>query len=110
MNIDETALILADKALKNNFDPEAYIVKYIAEIKLASKANEVDYVPGSNIDEGIQQLLKLFVTYYNNKSVETLNPLLLTLRQILSELYHTCNSDNERALMQEFITMSQNIL
>lgn len=46
----------------------------------------------------------------NNKSVETLNPLLLTLRQILSELYNTCNSDNERALMAEFIVLSQSII
>lgn len=110
MSLDETALALANKALKTTFDPEAYIVKYIAEIKLSSSAKEVDYVPGSTIDEGIQLLLKRFVTYYNNKSVETLNPLLLTLRQILSELYNTCNSDNERALMAEFIVLSQSII
>ena len=110
MSLDETALALANKALRTTFDPEAYIVKYIAEIKLSSSANEVDYVPESSVDECIQQLLKLFVTYYNNKSVETLNPLLLTLRQILSELYNTCNSDNEKSLMQEFIVLSQNII
>ena len=108
MTQDELALELANKALNSGFDPEAYIVKYIAEKKL--KENPVDLIPDSSIDEGIQLLLDLFVSYYNNKSVDTLEPFLLILRQVISELYHTCPTQDERDEIRNFIILSQNIM
>lgn len=69
-----------------------------------------DYVEGSNIDECIQLMLNLFVTYYNSKSVETLQPLLITLNQIISELYHTCPTIEEQTLIKKFILTLQKIV
>ena len=107
MSQDEMALELANRALNSSFDPEAYIVKYIAEKKLKEQP---DLVPDSSIDEGIQLLLDLFVSYYNNKSVDTLEPFLLVLRQVISELYNTCNTDEERDTIRNFIILSQSIM
>ena len=109
MTQDELALELANKALNTSFDPEAYIVKFIAEERI--KENKAkDIIPDSSVDEGIQLLLDLFVSYYNNKSVDTLEPFLLMLRQIISELYNTCNTDEERDTIRRFIVLSQGIM
>ena len=88
MSTDELALDLARRALSNHFDPEAYIVKHIAEKRLGIVE---DIVPGSDIDEFIQRLLNLFVIYSKDRTADNLDKLLTTLRQIISELY---NSDH----------------
>ena len=109
MTQDELALQLANKALNNSFDPEAYIVKFIAEERL--KENKAkDIIPDSSVDEGIQLLLDLFVTYFNNKSVDTLEPFLLVLRQVISEIYNTCPTTEERDEVRNFIILSQSIM
>jgi len=92
MSNDEIALQLAQKALKKGFDPEAYIVQHIAEQRI-QKEKEQDLVPDSNIDECIQLMLKLFVSYFNTPSIENMNKYLLIQKQVLSELYHTANDD-----------------
>lgn len=91
---------LAENTLQRGFDVEAFIV--LCEISKLGNL-EVDEVPDSSIDECIEELLNLFITYYNDKSVQTLKPLLETLRQILSELYHTCDTIEERNETREFI-------
>lgn len=92
---------LAENTLQRGFDVEAFLV-LCAISKLDNL--EVDEVPASNIDECIEELLKLFVTYYNNKSVQTLKPLLETLQQILCELYHTCDTSEEKVYIKQFIS------
>lgn len=63
-----------------------------------------DIVPDSNIDECIETLSSLFLTYYNSATVETLRPLLSTLQQILSELYHSCTTMDEQVEIKNFIS------
>ena len=109
MTLDEKALQLADRALTNGFDPEAYLVKYVAEIRLNQSEN-TDLVEGSNVDEFIQTMLQLFVTYYNSKTVEALTNLLLVLRQVISELYHDCETQQEKDEIKKFIEVSQSII
>ena len=103
MTQDELALQLAEKALDNNFDPEAYIVKYIAEKKLRP-------IPQSN-DEIVANdtLSDLITSYYNNKSVETLKPLLAGFKQLFSEMYHTTTDKIEIEEMKVFILNLQEI-
>lgn len=100
-NIDNLALELANKSLEHNFDPEAYIVKYIAEKNLAR--NPENIVPESNIDECIQIMLKLFVVYYNNRTINNLQNLLTTMEQVIIELYNTCETDAERTAIIQSI-------
>lgn len=99
---------LAENQLKKGFDVEAFLI-LCATSKMNTGINE-DLVPESNIDESIDYLLKLFVTYYNNKNVETLKPLLTTIKQILSELYHTCNTNEEKELFKQIVPTMLNIL
>lgn len=108
MTQDELALQLADKALSRGFDPEAYLVKYVAEQRL-KQPNE-DLVEESNIDEGIQTMLQLFITYYNSKTIEDLKQLLLVLRQIISELYHDCSQQEQKNEIKHFLELAQNII
>lgn len=92
---------LAENTLQRGFDVEAFLV--LCELSKLDNL-EVDEVPESNIDECIEELMKLFVTYYNNKSVQTLKPLIETLQQILCELYHTCETQGERNELKQFIS------
>ena len=106
MSTDELALTLANKALASHFDAEAYIVKYIAEKKLRI---DKDLVPSSNVDEFIQRLLNLFVIYSEDRTSENLNRLLLMLRQVISELYHTSETKEERNLIKQAIIKAPEI-
>ena len=99
---------LAENQLKKGFDVEAFLI-LCATSKMYTGIDE-DLVPESNIDESISYLLKLFVTYYNNKNVDTLKPLLISMKQILSELYHTCNTNAERELFKQLVPTMSNIL
>ena len=49
-------------------------------------------------------------TTYNNKSVDALNTFLNTLRQILSEMYHTCDTKEERISFKQFIISTNKIV
>lgn len=106
MTMDELALQLANRALTNGFDPEGYIVKYIAETKL-EKSRPKDDVPESRIDENIKLLLDLFISYYDTKSVQTLEHVMLILRQIVTELYHAAETRQEKEVIKEFVTKVQ---
>lgn len=106
-NIDNLALNLANKSLENHFDAEAYIVKYVAELKLAKNPENV--VPESNVDECIQIMLKLFVVYFNDKTVDNLNNLIIMLEQVVTELYNTCSTDAERTIIIQSIDKMRNL-
>ena len=105
MTQDELALNLADKALQTNFDPEAYIVKYIAEKRLNPNSTS-EIVEQDTTTKVISNLL---TSYYNNKSIETLKPLLAIMGQLLSELYHSTENKIEIEEMKVFIYNLQNI-
>ena len=68
-----------------------------------------DSVPESNIDEGIQNLLNCFIDYYTNRNEDTLKTMLDNLKQIISELYHTCISEDEIGEFKNFIVSLNNI-
>lgn len=109
MTQDELALELANKALSKGFDPEAYIVKHIAEQRVSNK-KQYDLVPDSNIDECIKLMLDLFVSYHKYQTVENLTEFLTVQKQVLSELYHSCNDERCKETMKTFFTSMQNII
>lgn len=90
---------LAENALNKGFDVEAFLVlSAIQDLDVHE-----DLVPSSNVDEGFQHILELFVSYMRNRDTLTYKTLLNTLRQILSELYHTTDSQEQKALFKEFV-------
>lgn len=60
-------------------------------------------IPETNIDECIQIMLKLFVLYYNDRTVDNLNNLLSVLEQVITELYNTCTTNAERTAIIQSI-------
>lgn len=97
---------LAENALSKGFDVEAFLV--LAEIQKL-EVPVMDVVPESTVDEGLQGLLQLFVQYMQNRTSESYSQLLLSLQQILSELYHTTNSTEQKQLFKTFVTKLQQI-
>ena len=97
---------LAENQLSRGFDVEAFLV--LCAISNMPTVSE-DFVPESNIDEGIQHLLNCFVDYYTNRNEDTLKTMLDNLKQIISELYHTCISESEIEEFKTFIESLNNI-
>lgn len=101
---------LAEKSLEKGFDVEAFLVLCeINKIQQATESKDEDLVPDSCVDECINTMLNLFVSYYNNKSVKTISPLLQCMRQIFSELYYSCETEDERIVFREFFEGCQYI-
>lgn len=99
---------LAENQLKKGFDVDAFLI--LCATSNMSTGEDIDLVPESNIDEGISYLLKLFVNYHNNSTVDNLGELLKSMRQILSELYHSCKTQDEKDLFKQFIPCLNEIL
>ena len=68
----------------------------------------IDLVPESNVDETITDIQGLFVSYMRNRTKENLEILLSTIRKMLSELYVTCDSD-ENEIFKNHLETLQNI-
>ena len=97
---------LAENQLSRGFDVEAFLV--LCAISNMPSISE-DFVPESNIDEGIQHLLNCFIDYYTNRNKDTLKKMLDNLKQIISELYNTCISESELEEFKTFIESLNNI-
>lgn len=97
---------LAENQLSRGFDVEAFLV--LCAISNMPTVSE-DFVPESNIDEGIQHLLNCFIDYYTNRNKDTLKIMLDNLKQIISELYHTCISESEIEEFKTFIESLNNV-
>ena len=81
---------LAENELKKHFDVDAFLI-----LALVDKMN-IDLVPESNVDETITDIQGLFVNYMKNRSIGNLEALMSTIRKMLSELYHTCSTEEKK--------------
>lgn len=93
---------LAENELKKHFDVDAFLI-----LALVDKMN-IDLVPESNVDETITDIQGLFVSYMKNRTKESLELLLSTIRKMLSELYMTCDSE-EKEIFKKHLETLQNI-
>jgi hypothetical protein len=93
---------LAENELKRHFDVDAFLI-----LALVDKMN-IDLVPESNVDETIIDIQSLFVSYMRNRTKDSLEILLSTIRKMLSELYMTCNLD-EKEIFKKHLETLQNI-
>ena len=93
---------LAENELKKHFDVDAFLI-----LALVDKMN-IDLVPESDVDETIIDIQSLFVSYMRNRTKDSLEILLSTIRKMLSELYVTCNSD-EKEIFKKHLETLQNI-
>lgn len=91
---------LAINALSKGFDADAFIILTLLEKEKAGQ----DLIPESNVDEQINDINGLFLEYYNNRCSNSLQCLLSKLRSLLSELYHTLETSQERELYCTFLS------
>lgn len=97
---------LAERALEKGFDVEAFLV--LAEIQKLQPSE--DLVEESGVDEDINDISKLFVKYFYNRSIQNLESLLISIRQMLSELYHTVETEEERELFRSHLSNLSDII
>ena len=94
MTIHEQYHQLAENSLKKGrVDVEAYLVKVLSEMVMEKEA---DKVPESQIDEKIDTMQDMFVLYMQDKSFPRLLDFLKQSKQILSEVYHDCETKEKR--------------
>lgn len=64
---------------------------------------EQDLLPDSNIDEKIDELQTYAIRYVMERDILQLNYFLTNISQIISELYHTSDTEQERKEFKSFI-------
>lgn len=64
----------------------------------------------TSIDENLENLQSLIVKYMIDRDVISLNILLTKIGEVISELYHTCDTEEERTEFKEFIKSVESIL
>jgi hypothetical protein len=94
---------LAENELKRHFDADAFII-----LALIDKMN-IDLVPESNVDETITDIQGLFINYMHNRSIGNLEALMSTIRKMLSELYHTCTTE-EKEVFAKYLSNLEDIV
>lgn len=94
---------LAENELKKHFDVDAFII-----LALVDKMN-IDLVPDSNVDEVITDIQDLFINYMKNRSITNLEALMSTIRKMLSELYHTCSTE-EKEIFTKYLSNLEDIV
>ena len=94
---------LAENELKKHFDADAFII-----LALIDKMN-IDLVPESNVDETITDIQGLFINYIHNRSISNLEALMSTIRKMLSELYHTCTTE-EKEVFAKYLSNLEDIV
>lgn len=91
---------LAENQLKKGFDVEAFLIL----MALEGNVKNIDLIPESHIDETLTDITGLLVKYFNNKTIKNLDILLSTVRQMMSELYHTCETNEEKQLFKGYFS------
>lgn len=100
MTIHEQYHELAEQSLKKGrIDAEAYLVKVLSEMAMVTHN---DLVPESQIDEEIETMQDRFIAYMKSKTKDNLESFLMQSRQILSEVYHDCDTIEKRNLCKEY--------
>lgn len=103
LELHQHAFNLAEMTLANEFNIDAYILKILSAKELAALGHVPDYAPDSNVDECINNLLKIFIAYNRNKNINNLDEFMNTIKSIISEIYHNSETLEERNLIQNYI-------
>lgn len=83
---------LAERALLKGFDTEAFLVLTLL--------NKQDMIPDSNVDEQISDIGKIFFEYYNSQNEESLDKLMVSFKNVLTEIYNTMKDSSLKNLFK----------
>ena len=106
--LDRKAIEVASKALQRGFDWQAYLVLKAAAMPTQAAPASVDVVPESKADEGMAEVISLFAQYATCKrgkvseseTIKSLEAVTDRLRRVITEMYHLCGSEKERAVVR----------
>lgn len=106
--LDRKAIEVASKALQRGFDWQAYLVLKAAQNSPQARIVTGDVVPESTADEGMSEVIARFARYADCKrrnapeaeTLEALESMTDMLRRVVTEIYHLCGSDKERAIVR----------
>jgi len=62
-----------------------------------------DLLPDTTMDNDLTDIQSMLVRYMMDRDIVVLNIMLNTISKMLSELYHTCETANERLEFRDFI-------
>ena len=62
---------------------------------------------GSTVDERIEELMNDFIYYFNSKDLQALQKVMKTIRRIISEIYHSANTREERDIILHELQVMQ---
>ena len=105
--LNNYALELANMSLENGFDENAYILKILAENAIKNENTKFDTIPESTVDERIEELMNDFIYYFNSKDLKALQKVMKTIRRIISEIYHSANTREERDIILHELQVMQ---
>lgn len=103
--LHETALKLSEKALIEHFDATAYIT-YVTALNSINNYSDAD-MADTSIDDEIADVFSAFRTYYSarrsgEQSAGQLNIMLLSLKQIIIELYLQASAEERTVIFRTF--------
>lgn len=107
--LNQEAFKRAEQSLSSHFSSDAYIVYSISKYLVdKSKADIVDYVEVTTIDEEIQNILNLFIKYSHSKDLEEcksiLNNIMVKFKQVITELYMLNNNNGLRGIIKNCLS------
>lgn len=103
--LHDTALKLSEKALIEHFDATAYIT-YATALEAINSYSDAD-MSDTSIDDEIADVFSAFKAYYSarqsgEQSTGKLNIMLLSLKQIIIELYLQASAEERTAILKTF--------
>lgn len=106
--LDRQAVEAATRSLQRGFDWQAYLVLKAAQNSSQARIVTGDVVPESTADEGMSEVIARFSRYADCKrrnapeaeTLEALESMTDMLRRVVTEIYHLCGSDKERAIVR----------
>lgn len=69
-----------------------------------------DILPDSNVDETVEEIQTFALRYVLHRDLIDLNFLLNQIIKMISELYHTCESEKEKKEFAEFINHLSSVI
>lgn len=106
--LDRQAVEAATRSLQRGFDWQAYLVLKAAQNGAQARLVTGDVVPESTADEGMSEVIARFARYADCKrrnapeaeTLEALESMTDMLRRVVTEIYHLCGSEKERAIVR----------
>ena len=94
---------LAEQALSKGFDVEAFLILYLTH------NFEPEDIPGTEIDDNIQEMYNLFLLYVKNRDLDVLERFLDINYRMIDELFHSTDNTREKNILYNYINKIESL-